>query len=345
VMLGRIMLALWIYASVAWQFDAPQLLRRPDVEWLFGWLPVALGLGLSWSIRPRGARVAPRSVTLLVLTYNWPEALERVLASAAAQRRLPDEVMVADDGSGPATRALVERMARDFPVPLRHVWQEDLGFRASRCRNLGIAASRAEYVVMIDGDMVLHRDFIADHLALAERGHFLQGGRFKSSDKESRRLLAGGRPVFAPWADADFNVFDGIKRLYAFRSLSLARWKSRARSGGRVMSCNMSCWRDDLLRVNGFDEQMEGYGAEDRELAARLGNAGVRRRALKWAALAAHLEHRSRAQEEVDDPALPNNQVYLRTVREHIVRCEQGIDVHLAAMAAGQSFELSAVAG
>jgi len=344
VMLGRIMLALWIYASVAWQFDAPQLLRRPDVEWLLGWLPVAMSVGLSWRIRARGAQVPPRSVSLLVLTYNWPEALARVLASVAAQSRLPDEVIVADDGSGPATRAVIERLARDFPVPLRHVWQEDLGFRASRCRNLGIAASRSEYIVLIDGDMVLHPDFIADHLALAGRGHFLQGGRFRMSEQATGRLLAGGRPTFAPWADADFQVFDGIKRLYAFRSLALARWKSGARSGGRVMSCNMSCWREDLLRVNGFDEQMEGYGAEDRELAARLGNAGVRRRALKWAALAAHLEHRSRAQEEVDDPNLPNNQVYLRTVREHITRCEQGIDAHLAAMAAGRSYEISAAA-
>jgi len=331
VVLGRVTLALWIYASVVWQFDAPLLLRRPDVEWLLGWLTVALSIGLSWRIRHQQASgAAPQSVTLLVLTYNWPEALARVLTSVAAQHRLPDEVIVADDGSGPATREVIQRMAKDFPVPLRHIWQEDLGFRAARCRNLGIAASRSEYIVLIDGDMVLHPDFIADHLALAERGHFLQGGRFKTHVAETKRLLAGGRPVFAPWADVDFHVFDGIKRLYAFRSLALACWKSRARSGGRVMSCNMSCWRDDLLRVNGFDEQMEGYGAEDRELAARLGNAGVRRRALKWAALAAHLEHPTRAQEEVDDPALPNNQRYLRTVQERIVRCDLGIDAHLA---------------
>jgi len=328
VMLGRVMLALWIYASVAWQFDAPQLLRRPDVEWLLGWLPLALSLGLSWSIRTRGARTAPRSVSLLVLTYNWPEALGRVLASAAAQSRLPDEVIVADDGSGPATRAVIERMAKSFPVPLRHVWQEDLGFRASRSRNLGIAASRGEYVVMIDGDMVLHPDFIADHLALAGRGYFLQGGRFKNSERESRRLLAGGRPVFAPWADADFQVFDGIKRLYAFRSLPLARWKSRARSGGRVMSCNMSCWRDDLLRVNGFDEQMEGYGAEDRELAARLENTGLTRRALKWAALAVHLWHNSRSPPDVDDMDLPNNRLFHATRTQGITCCERGISQH-----------------
>lgn len=225
-------------------------------------------------------------VSLIVLTYNWPEALEKVLQSIAAQSVPPFEVLVADDGSGATTAQLVERMSREFPVPLRHVWQEDLGFRAARSRNRGIAASIGDYVLLIDGDMVLHRAFVADHIMFAEPGHFLQGGRLKASKAETARLLAGGRPRFAPWMNGDFEDFDGSRRLYAFRQPWLARWKARARRGGRVMSCNMSCWRDDLLRVNGFDERMEGYGAEDRELVARLENAGLRRRQLKWAALA-----------------------------------------------------------
>lgn len=274
-------------------------------------------------------------VSVVALTYNWPEALHCLLASLAAQTRLPDEVIVADDGSGEATRALVERMARDFPVPLRHVWQEDHGFRAARARNRGIAASRGDYVILLDGDMLLHPRFVADHLMLAGRGYFLQGGRIKATREETARLLAGGKPVFAPWSRADFHEFDGSKRLYAFRQPRLARWKSRSRNGGRVMSCNMSFWRDDLLRVNGFDERMEGYGAEDRELAVRLENAGLRRRALKWAALAVHLWHSSRAQPDVDDMSLPNNRLFRATVVERITRCELGVDRHLAELAEG----------
>ena len=271
----------------------------------------------------------PHKVSLIVITYNWPEALQQVLLSVAAQTRLPDEVIVADDGSTDATRQVVASLAANFPVPLRHIWQEDRGFRAARCRNLGIAASHGDYVVLIDGDMVLHPAFIADHLMLAEHGYFLQGGRFKSSARETVRLLAGGRPVFAPWADADFQVFDGIRRLYSFRAPALARWKARGKNGGRVMSCNMSFWRDDLIRINGFDERMEGYGAEDRELVARLENAGLRRRQLKWCALAAHLEHQTRAQVDVNDMSLPNNRLYRATITERITRCEQGIDQHL----------------
>lgn len=274
-------------------------------------------------------------VSVIVLTYNWPEALEKVLQSIAAQTVQPFEVLVADDGSTTATVQLVEKMALNFPGPLRHVWQEDLGFRAARARNRGIAASRGEYVILIDGDMLLHPAFVADHLMLAERGVFLQGGRIKATSVETARLLAGGRAVFAPWSAADFHAFDGTRRQYAFHASWLARWKARQRRGGRVMSCNMSFWRDDLLRVNGFDERMEGYGAEDRELAARLGNAGIGRRQLKWAALAVHLEHSSRAQPDVDDMALPNNRLFRDTVEQHIKRCERGIDGHLSELSQG----------
>jgi glycosyltransferase involved in cell wall biosynthesis len=272
-------------------------------------------------------------VSLIIITYNWPVALQRVLETVAAQTRLPDEVLIADDGSGPETAAVIARARDHFPVPLQHVWQEDLGFRAARCRNRGIAASTGDYIVLLDGDMLMHPHFIADHLMLAEPGFFLQGGRLKATYAESQRLLAGGRPVYAPWVKANFHEFDGTRRLYAFHQPALARWKSRSRSGGRVMSCNMSFWREDLMRVNGFDERMEGYGAEDRELVVRLENAGLRRRALKWAALAMHLEHRSRAQEEVDDPSLPNNQLLQASIDQRLVRCEQGIDAHLAEFA------------
>ncbi|MEP7185405.1 MAG: glycosyltransferase family 2 protein [Rhodanobacter sp.] len=267
-------------------------------------------------------------VSLIVLTYNWPEALEKVLHSIAAQSCLPCEVLVADDGSGPETARLVAEQASHFPVPLRHVWQPDLGFRAARSRNRGIAASRGDYVVLIDGDMYLHPAFLADHIMFAQPGYFLQGGRLKASKSGTARLLAGGQPRFAPWMKGDFGDFDGTRRLYAFRQPMLARWKAKARRGGRVMSCNMSCWREDLLRVNGFDERMEGYGAEDRELVARLENAGLRRRQLKWAALAVHFWHPSRAQPEVDDPSLPNNRILAETIESGRIRCEPGVDMH-----------------
>ena len=265
--------------------------------------------------------------SVIVITYNWPAALEVGLRRIAAQSRLPDEVIVTDDGSGAETRAALQRIARDFPCRIAHVWQDDVGFRAARARNRGIAAARGDYVILIDGDMIVHRDFVADHVAFAERAHSLQGSRLNASAAETARLLAGGAPRFSPLMPGRFPPSRAIRWPW------LARIKSRSKSGGRIFSCNMSAWRDDLLRVNGFDERFEGYGGEDQELAKRLRHAGVRRRQLKHAGLAIHLDHVSRAPDDPNDMSLPGNRMIAETLRTRAVRCERGIDAHLAEFA------------
>ncbi|MET0226465.1 MAG: glycosyltransferase family 2 protein [Dokdonella sp.] len=279
-------------------------------------------------------------LSLIILTYNWPEALKLVLASVATQSRLPDEVIITDDGSAAGTRRMIEEIAQGFPTRLVYLWQEDVGFRAARARNRGIAASRGDYVLVLDGDMLLHKHFIADHLMLAARGSFIQGTRLRASEIETRRLLAGGSPNFGVLIDAKFQPRHSTpgtnhfgKRYHAIRLPLLARWKSRSRRGGHIMSCNMAFWRDDLLRTNGFDERMESYGSEDLELAARLKNVGVRQRQLKFAGMAIHLEHASRADGDPDDPALPNNRILRATREEQTAYCERGISQHLNASA------------
>lgn len=270
--------------------------------------------------------------SLLVTTYNWEPALAAVLTSVRRQVRLPDEVVIADDGSRQDTRDLLLAQARDFPTALRHVWQEDLGFRAASIRNRAIAACRGDYVVCIDGDMVLHPHFIADHLALAEAGSFLQGGRLQASAGYTARLLAGETPSFNPWMDVDFTAAHGDERRHTLHWPWLAQRKARsAHAGVTVMSCNMSFWRDDLLRVNGFDERMQGYGSEDLEIDVRLRNAGVRRRRLKFAGLAVHLLHGSRAPVDPEDLSLPNNRILRETTVQGTTRCVHGVDQYAQA--------------
>ncbi|WP_103074079.1 glycosyltransferase family 2 protein [Solilutibacter silvestris] len=269
--------------------------------------------------------------SLLVTTYNWPQALHAVLASVRRQTVLPDEVVIADDGSGADTRELLLEEARDFPVALRHVWQEDRGFRAASSRNRALAASRGDTVVMIDGDMVLHPDFIADHLALSQPRCFLQGGRIQATQALTRRLLDGATPRFHPFIDADFNAQHGDERRHAIRNLAWARKKAAsANAGSTVMSCNLSAWRDDLVAANGFDERMEGYGSEDLELDLRLRNAGLRRQRLKFAGLAIHLAHCSRAPTDPEDLTMPNNRILRETADTHATRCVLGMDRYAA---------------
>ena len=133
-------------------------------------------------------------VTLVITTYNWPAALDLTLQSVARQSVAPTEIIVADDGSGPETEEVVTRWQERLPTPLVHVWQADEGFRLARSRNRAIAAARGDYVIIVDGDMVLHRHFIADHVRAARHGCFIQGVRLLTGPKAAGPHV-GSRPV------------------------------------------------------------------------------------------------------------------------------------------------------
>ena len=264
--------------------------------------------------------------SLVVSTYNWKDALALCLRSIAVQKVLPKDVVVADDGSRADTAELVQAMARDFPVPLVHAWQEDAGFRLARVRNLGIAASSGDYVIFLDGDLVLHPMFVADHLAAIRPGVFLQGGRMNATPEESARLLAGGTPRFSP-----FMPGSGFKRKHALRIPWLSRHKARTAAGGHMMGCNMGVWRADLDRVNGFDDDYEGWGREDDDISARLKHAGLQRRPLRFGGLAIHLWHKTRWPDGIPpDEVLPNDRFLYKVLAEKTVRCERGLDAHVA---------------
>lgn len=258
-------------------------------------------------------------ISVAVITYNWPEALELVLRALAAQSELPYEVIVTDDGSQPATRALLERMATDYPVRLVHLWQPDDGARMSRARNRAIAAARGDYIILLDGDMLAERHFVADHHAFARRGCFVQGSRVLTNAELSRRLLEQGRMM------PGFFGRGVERRRHTLRLPALAAWY--ARPGGKrrgIKSCNMGFWRDDLIAINGFNEAMTGWGREDTELAVRAFHLGLLRRDLRFSALATHLYHRTRKQ-IVDNP---NDRILEETRAGQLIRCERGLDQH-----------------
>jgi glycosyltransferase involved in cell wall biosynthesis len=263
-------------------------------------------------------------LSLIVTTYNRRDALALVLASARAQERPPDELVVADDGSTPDTAEVVAAFAARAPFPVRHAWQEDLGFRAAASRNRAFAAAAGDYLVMVDGDLVLHPAFLRDHQDAARPGRFVQGSRVLLSRAATARALAEGRVRFGPLSPGVRN------RLNALRSPLLSRLASH---GGtdvfRVRSANLACWRRDVLAVNGFDEDFVGWGREDSEFVARLQHAGLSRHHLKFAAIGCHLWH-----PEASRQALPQNQRILEeTLATRRIRCARGIDRHLGGAA------------
>jgi glycosyltransferase involved in cell wall biosynthesis len=274
-----------------------------------------------------GTRGASMRISVAVITYNWPQALELVLHALAAQTELPYEVIVTDDGSGAATRELLLRLAQDYPTRLVHLWQADEGARMSRARNRAIAAAQGDYIVLLDGDMMPERHFIADHRAFARRGSFVQGSRVLSDAGTARHLLDDPQSARMP----GFFSHGIERRRHTLRLPLLARCATRPGLRERgIKSCNMAFWRDDLLRLNGFNEAMIGWGREDTELAVRAFHVGLLRRDVRFSALATHIFHPTRKHDQRDNP---NDHILAATRAQRLLRCRWGVAQHLHAFA------------
>ena len=138
-------------------------------------------------------------ISVLLATYNWPQALKLCLESLSTQTELDFEIIIADDGSTQATKDLIEETRKFFPAKITHLWQEDQGFRKTRILNQAIEASVGEYLVFLDGDCVVQPDFIAQHRMLAQAKHLVTGSRVLLNDELSKQLLS--------WPRWDFKKF------------------------------------------------------------------------------------------------------------------------------------------
>jgi glycosyltransferase involved in cell wall biosynthesis len=268
--------------------------------------------------------MVPERISVIVTTFNRADALEAVLRGLARQTDKALEVIVADDGSGPATRALVERWKSRFDRSITHVWHEDRGFRAAEIRNQAILASRGDYCVFLDGDCIPRRDFVATHRRLAEAGWFVTGNRVLLARQLTERVLRDRLEPEA-WELGSWIVQrwrGGINRLPPVFRLplgALRRLRAGAWRGAR--SCNIGIWRSDLERVDGFDAAFEGWGREDSDLFVRLLHAGVRRKDGVFATGVLHLWH-----PEADRSQLPENERKLEAaVRGDLVRAQRGL--------------------
>lgn len=262
-------------------------------------------------------------VSLIITTYNRPDALAFVLQSALAQTRLPDEIIVADDGSTQSTAEVVDYVRRRAPIPVKHAWRPDDGFRAAEARNRALAMASGDYMVLIDGDMLLDPSFVADHLRLAQKGRLVQGSRVMLSEERTQEILASDRlPDLSPFSR-------GIKkRLSAVRCRGLAKMVGRkgTQTHRGIKTCNMGFFRTDALAVNGFNNDFVGWGREDSEFVARCFHNGMKRHNLKFAGVAYHLWHH-----EAQRDALPQNDALLKhTLETQQIRCENGVDAFLS---------------
>lgn len=258
--------------------------------------------------------------TLVTPTYNWPEALELLLLSLLNQSVLPNEVIIADDGSREETRQLIESFQQKFPVPLIHIWHEDLKNRKPRIMNKAIAKASFDYIIEIDGDIIMHPHFVKDHLQFAEKGHYLFGSRVNIQKNIVSEIFKKKRTEFGFFAR-------GIKKrgraIYAPFLMKFSKPTSIRSS--KLRGCNMSFWREDFIKINGFNENLVGWGVDDSEMIQRLHNSGIKGKRLKHAGIAYHIYHPEQSKSHIEI----NLEIERQTTNKKIVYIEKGVDQFL----------------
>ena len=255
-----------------------------------------------------------RETSLIISTYNWPEALKLCLDSVANQTMLPKEVLIADDGSTEETLQLINTYKDRLNII--HVWHEDKGFRLAEIRNKAIKKATGDYIVQIDGDIILDKHFIADHVRFAKKGYYTRGTRVKLSKKLSEKLWKGEN-IKLHFLTAGLETRENALRC---KLLSLLLRKPKKQSHN-ALGCNMAFWREDLIRVNAYNNDLKGWGHEDEELCARLVNTDILRRKIKYLAIAYHQYHEEREK----DHEHTHNHVIEKTIDQGITWIENGI--------------------
>lgn len=259
-------------------------------------------------------------ISLIISTYNSPKALETSLQSVLRQTCKPYEVIIADDGSTDSTPEVIARFKSLVDFTVTHVWQKNEGFRLATIRNKAIAAAKGDYLVQIDGDIILHPSFIADHANEATRGYFACGNEVMINQEFTKRLYQHSDIKITPFSNGISN------RKNALRSRLLSHIFRLISSKLKYRGCNMAFWRNDLLAVNGYDETYLGWGCEDHDLVARLLNHGIKPIQIRHKAICYHLWHPS---SKKSDSFNRNNELLKATRRDNRIRSNDGIDKYI----------------
>ena len=270
----------------------------------------------------------PSTISVILTTYNRPDALAAALRGLAAQDDHGFELVIADDGSTGETTDLIREATSSFPVPIHHVWHADQGFRAAAITNKAIAASSGEYLLLMDGDCIPKPCFIRWHRRLAQPGWMVGGTRILLNEAFTSQVLKEDLPVHAwkrtQWIKPRLKGWSN-RMLPMLFSLPDGRWRCRRpRDWKSLRTFCMAVWRDDLLRVNGLDEAYTGWGSQDSDLIIRLMHAGVRIKSGRHSSPVLHLWHPERPR----DRAQANKDELEAVLKGHRIRARDGISNH-----------------
>lgn len=265
--------------------------------------------------------------TLILTTYEMPKHLALVCAGLEIQTAENFEVIFCDDGSGAETAKVVAEFTRSVSYSVKHLWQENKGFRKCRILNQALREARGETLIFLDGDCVPHKGYIRDHLEAQEKGRYLAGRRVELGPKLSKQLT----PEQVRRGFFDYPKWPLIKSVlekdseHLQRSIRIPSPWLRAKLGMNriddLKGCNYSVSKKALEAINGFDESYEGYGREDTDVEIRLQNLGFTIKSMKGVALQFHVWHPRREFTPANDGRLEDLKRTKKT------RCEMGLDL------------------
>lgn len=266
--------------------------------------------------------MAETEIALLMSTYQRPDHLRRALDSIALQEGVDGrmELVVTDDGSTDETPRIVEQFAREVPFRVAFTTHPHTTFQLSRCRNEGVRASSARYLLFLDGDCILPRDHVRAHLLHRKEGTVMAGDCCRLDEATSRcvtpDVVRSGE--FTRWAPAG-----ELRRLRKLDRAATFYRLIRHPTKPKLIGNNIGIWRSDYERVNGYDENFQGWGCEDDDLRHRLRRAGVRVASiLRWTHTY-HLWHPSDVTMPANWKEGANVKYFLR--RGRLTRCRNGL--------------------
>ena len=268
---------------------------------------------------------SPR-ISAVVPSYNRPDLLRRVLLALAAQTRPVDELVITDDGSSVDVPSGVADVLPELPFPVTFLSQPDEGFRAAKCRNNGIREATGDFLVFADQDILFGQGYVEFCLRHARPRQFLVGYPVRLTEAETAtitdHLVRAGRVTDLVHEAGRRKVLSQFRKerwYVVLHALHLRPFGPKLRSGV------FAAWREDLLTVNGFDEEFRGWGNEDDDLGRRLHRAGIRGRNVFREPLSVHMYHPPHHQAmERTNEAYHARQV--REIRRGAVRAHHGIE-------------------
>ena len=254
-------------------------------------------------------------ISILLATYNWPQALKLCLESLATQTDHHFEIIIADDGSTESTKQIIDAFQSTHSISITHLWQEDQGFRKTKILNQAIEAAKGDYLIFLDGDCLVQPDFVARHRKLAQKGFLVTGSRVLLNEKLTQELLATSRWDFKLFISKllEYRLNGGINKYWPLKiKLGNGSWRDYKKFvWRRIKGCNMACWKTDAQAIDGFDETMTGWGHEDADFVFRLQRHHIKRKSGSWSTEVLHLFHQIHDQSNAAENA--------RRVREKIL--------------------------